>query len=590
MRQLFVRQFSAKAVVLCAILIAPRLSFAQVCPAAGRDTGCGTIITIRDNGVSVASTGQGPYDGGDDTLVGVVNNSSRPVFALGLQSALPIFGFDGDGIDTYGIPGNGSDTTGYGGPNAYFTNIDPSRTSGVVNFIVPIAALGGTGYFSLENALASAVSCSQLVNNSVPKPASGGTTVTTTFTPQVSGYTLQRAAAACGFSSFNWQQTVTHLPDPNPFTAYNFGSPMKLTGASVPFNDPPPGGGYSYQSTLDFSYPFYCSGSDFSAGGVCAQTSTTLQFLDRPADPCIPNADGTPSAAFKANLNNVATLCGNRTSPLWDSYVGFTTHLMGVLPSFVPGTNCVVLGTCIDLGIGFTWTDDFNGTSGGAFVTKNGTPIDPGSGTGGSTITSISEVTTYQYQGLGVTTVNGNPTGIVTVALGTCAPLPLSLNIGPSGDLVTLSTSNASIVTLSNNLSVLSVFVPATGNLAQRPPMVCGVGLGSASITESDASTSVTQNVQTTANLSFDPASITLASNRQGRLTLTLSGPAPAGGLTVNLKSDNTAVATVPASVVVPANTTSVVVPVVAIGSGTTLIHASALPNVPDTTTTVIVP
>jgi hypothetical protein len=59
--------------------------------------------------------------------------------------------------------------------------------------------------------------------------------------------------------------------------------------------------------------------------------------------------------------------------------------------------------------------------------------------------------------------------------------------------------------------------------------------------------------------------------------------------VTVNLSSDNPGVATVPATVTIPANNTSVNVPVTGVAVGATLIHASALPNVPDTTISVTV-
>ncbi len=124
------------------------------CPAFGFDTTCGTIITITPQlGAVITTTGQGPYEGADDTLVGVVNNSTVPIKSLVLLSQFNIFGFDGDGINIYGAPGNAMDNTGYGGPNAYFTNINAATTMGTVNFIVPVAPKGGTTYFSLENAL-----------------------------------------------------------------------------------------------------------------------------------------------------------------------------------------------------------------------------------------------------------------------------------------------------------------------------------------------------------------------------------------------------------------------------------------------------
>jgi hypothetical protein len=139
------------AVVLGGTLFASAAS-AQ-CPAVGNDTGCGFVITVTDTGKTIAATGQGPYDGSDDTLIGVINNSFLPVTILDLSSANAIFSFDGDGIDTFIAVSNARDNTGYGGPNAYFTNISADQTSGRVNFVTPIAPGGGTTFFSLEGDL-----------------------------------------------------------------------------------------------------------------------------------------------------------------------------------------------------------------------------------------------------------------------------------------------------------------------------------------------------------------------------------------------------------------------------------------------------
>ena len=104
------------------------------CPAVGADSSCALLINLTDDGPQVlADATQGPYDGADDTLVGVVNNSSASVSSLPLSSStLPIFGFDGDGLCTYiaVCSGNTVDTTGYGGPNSYFTDISADTISG----------------------------------------------------------------------------------------------------------------------------------------------------------------------------------------------------------------------------------------------------------------------------------------------------------------------------------------------------------------------------------------------------------------------------------------------------------------------------
>ena len=134
---------------------------AHAFPAFGADSGPGLIITYTGGGgAGTSSTGQGPYDGIEDTYIGVVNNSTSTIFSQNLSSTQDIGGFDGDGIDTYGAPGNILDTTGYGGPDSWFSN--NLGTSLTVNFIGGLAP-GATTYFSLEEPV-------NLTNLSVPEP------------------------------------------------------------------------------------------------------------------------------------------------------------------------------------------------------------------------------------------------------------------------------------------------------------------------------------------------------------------------------------------------------------------------------------
>jgi len=145
---------------VCLAFATPSAIYASsICPAFGAATaGCDLIITVTNNGDTVTvgpsyTLAGGTYDGSDDTLIGIVNNSSSKLSSISLSSSTDIFGFDGDGIDTYGAPGNNSDNSGYGGPDSYFTNINSSYTSGTVDFVTALSANGGSTYFSLEEAL-----------------------------------------------------------------------------------------------------------------------------------------------------------------------------------------------------------------------------------------------------------------------------------------------------------------------------------------------------------------------------------------------------------------------------------------------------
>jgi hypothetical protein len=159
------------AIMVCALAAFQTANAQSACPAIGSDTGCAAVITITSTGGTLSVTGQGPYSLDNQTLVGVVNNSALPVYSIDLASTLAVFAFSGEGIDTFGAPKNAQDNTGYGGPNTFFTNINASHTTGRVNFITPIAANGGTVYFSLENVLtAQSVTVSAVSNNTVTSP------------------------------------------------------------------------------------------------------------------------------------------------------------------------------------------------------------------------------------------------------------------------------------------------------------------------------------------------------------------------------------------------------------------------------------
>lgn len=93
------------------------------CPTIGLSLGCAVLITINPNGSLTVSVDASvpPYDGVEDTLVGVLNNSGATVFGIALTGS-GIFGFDGDGAN------NGN----YAGPGVFFALKDGN--SGTVNF------------------------------------------------------------------------------------------------------------------------------------------------------------------------------------------------------------------------------------------------------------------------------------------------------------------------------------------------------------------------------------------------------------------------------------------------------------------------
>lgn len=148
-----------------------------VCPdvatlSGGNTSDCNLLITFGAGG-AISTTGPGGnYDYSEDSVIGVVNNSGSVLNAFNVSSTDQIFGFDGDGINGYAlIVNNAMDTTGYGGPLAWFSNINATMTAGTVNFIGGLAN-GATTYFSLEYGIDLA-RLPKITPSDVPLPAGG---------------------------------------------------------------------------------------------------------------------------------------------------------------------------------------------------------------------------------------------------------------------------------------------------------------------------------------------------------------------------------------------------------------------------------
>jgi len=138
------------------------------CPSVGSSPTCAILFEFAPNGAvnTHFDNNIGPYDGVEDTLVGVINNSSVTVNSLSLTGT-NIFGFETDGLSVY--TGTSYGSTGYEGPNTSFNVINAN--SGTILFTGGLAP-ESTAYFSLEGSPNSIQKSSGLTaTNSVPEPA-----------------------------------------------------------------------------------------------------------------------------------------------------------------------------------------------------------------------------------------------------------------------------------------------------------------------------------------------------------------------------------------------------------------------------------
>jgi hypothetical protein len=182
-------------VTLAAGSVASGASFTE-CPPVGDDTsGCQYLITVTSESggaatawtVATSSPDQGPYDGSDDTLIGIVNDTAAPVTSITLSATVGTdgaFAFDGDGPcsgtsfprPTLTECGGGYDTANPGdyGHSAYtgvvavtFSNIHGTHNStGKVDFEGAGISPGASNWFGLEGRL------SALQLAAVPEPGS----------------------------------------------------------------------------------------------------------------------------------------------------------------------------------------------------------------------------------------------------------------------------------------------------------------------------------------------------------------------------------------------------------------------------------
>ena len=243
-------------------------------------------------------------------------------------------------------------------------------------------------------------------------------------------------------------------------------------GVQGPAYYDPPSGGLSYFGDLTYDpYPFVASSSCVPSPsnpdpacpnpnqgvnrncpwGNCpplpyfvSDDGITLSFVDAPADCC--------------NLSDG----GN--------FIAFQTTLVGI--SSQGSTSCGEGGPpyCTNL-LSWTWNSTFNGTAGGVHQTASIYPIDPGSGTGGVTVTSINGVQlppavvpsqiAITASGLAYSRVTKTFNGTVTIQNVSSSPI--------NGPFQIVFFGLTSKVTLANETGDLSgtpyLTVPGVGNL-----------------------------------------------------------------------------------------------------------------------------
>jgi hypothetical protein len=238
--------------------------------------------------------------------------------------------------------------------------------------------------------------------------------------------TLQQAATDLHYQGFNWVQ-LENIPAPSPTDFSPNNNPF--TPITGPTNDAPPSGWYyeaqNPQTAGANAYPYYYDPNAspsliYSLSNPSYEPNpNTLNFFDKPADQCLPpvNVDGVPTGGYSGPSilsPFLSATCGFQNAASPNASLAYHTELVGMIsvgspcpanggvcyeqdssnngaPTILPtGSLCPVGETCYETVGYFDWTDTFNGTAGGISSSTNYLGlIDPGSGAGGITITSL---------------------------------------------------------------------------------------------------------------------------------------------------------------------------------------------------------
>lgn len=155
-----VKKFLYAALGCLMLLFVAGSAHAGICPSLGQATGCGVQINVtgQTGGATTAFTAttlgnNNPYDGADDTLIGITNSSGATINTITLTAATSAdaFGFEGDG-DCTETGGPACGVTGYEGPNMTFGTVTSSggMDSMTITFTGGGLANLSSTFFSLE--------------------------------------------------------------------------------------------------------------------------------------------------------------------------------------------------------------------------------------------------------------------------------------------------------------------------------------------------------------------------------------------------------------------------------------------------------
>ncbi|MGD1093719.1 MAG: PKD domain-containing protein, partial [Bryobacteraceae bacterium] len=460
-------------------------------------------------------------------------------------------------VVTFTAPTTGPSGTFAGGVNTATTNASGVATSAVFTANTTV----GAQYTVSASATGVTTPASFLLTNTAGSPASIA----------VTGGSPQSVAEGTPFASL-----VATVKDSNgnvvgAGVSVTFTAPA-LTGASGTFANS------TITTTVTTNASGVATATTFTANGILGgpyNVAATVSGAATPANFVLTNTAGpaasitatsgsgqtaTISNAFAAPL--VATVKDSGGNPISNATVTFTAPaLTGASGTFANGT-ITTTATTSAAGVATSSTFTANAT-GGAYSVN-------------ATVPGVATPAAYSLtNSVGLILQAG-----VQVGVGGTQTLNVSLSTAPSSSvIITLTTGSPGIVTLGpSQATSINISISAGNTTPASQPKVNGVAFGSAVITASATGYSnVTTTVVSTDTISFSPSTVTINGDTtsQAASYILLSSTAPTGGVTLNLSSSNTAVATVPATVTIGAGNSNINVPVTGVSGGTATITAS---------------
>jgi len=506
-----------------------------------------------------------------------------------------------DGAYTYGgssaFPASDWDSANYWVDLVFTTS---STTAGLSSVAVnPTSVTGGTSSTGTVTLTAPAPTAGFTVtlasNNAAATPSTTSLTIPSgsssgTFTVNTTAVTTSTAAQITASNgTTNVQATLTITPVAN-LTAVSV-NPTSVVGGNsstgtVTLNNPAPAGGAVVSLSSDSTSAVVPATATVTAGNTTATFTITTAGVSSVTTAHISatyNSVTPTPATLTINPLAISSVSVNPTTVAGPNSSTGTVTMAGPAPA--GGITVSLQSNNSAASVPATVNVAANATSATFTVTTIAVPTStPATIT--ATYASVNVTTTLTVNPL-LSAVSVNPTAVVgpTSSTGTVT----LAGPAPSGGITVSLLSNSGAASVPATVNVAANATSATFTVTTIAVPTSTPATITASYNSVNVQTTLTVNAPALSAVTMNPTSVVGGNPSTG--TVTLTGPAPTGGITVGLQSNNAAV-TVPANVTVLANTSSITfqATTVAVTTSTPVTITASYGGVNQTTTLTVTP